>query len=171
LEKKVMLHDQQSTKWYDWSDLPSIPAYSEDEEPLMLEQKLWYGSLLVILTGGILLLNFQIHPLPAWWMWVWTTLFGGLCLRALQISSSWKQRVWPISFALAFILAWWVLPLSFPDRSGHFWPIIWPLLLGGLTIWLNFRSGLLPWWWHWTRPILLMALLVLVGFLVGRFSR
>jgi hypothetical protein len=159
---------------YDWSDMPPIPAYRGDERPLPLEQRLWLGFWPGIFMAAILLLNFQIHPLPWWWKLVWTVLFGVLLLRAFQISSSWKQRAWPIGFVLVSLLGWWVLPAFLSGRPGHiweilFWPLAWPFLLEGLMLWLNFRSGLLPWWWHWTQLLLLMIVFFLAGFLVSRF--
>lgn len=169
-----MMQNPQPVQVHDWSSLPPIPDYPSDQRaspPVVAWRVAWP----VVLTIGAIFLNARVKPLPWWWTWFWFLLFGALCLRAIHISSSWKQRGVFIVIALFYIAGWVAPHLFLVGRVANLWeqvawPILWPSILEGLTIWLHWRSALLPWWWHWVWPFVLTAILVILGIVIGRWS-
>ncbi|HEU5376619.1 MAG TPA: hypothetical protein VFV38_14370 [Ktedonobacteraceae bacterium] len=169
-----MMQNPPSARVRDWSNLPSIPDYLPDQRTSP-QVVVWRVVWPVALALGVIILNARIKPLPWWWAWLWFFIFGALCLRAIRISSSWRQRGVFVVIALLYIAGWVAPHLFLTSNVANLWeqmawPIFWPSILEGLTIWLNRRSALLPWWWHWARPSVVAAILVIVGIVIGRWS-
>lgn len=169
-----MMQNPQSAQAHDWSNLPPIPDYPPDQRTSP-QAAAWHIAWPVVLAFDVIIFNAYIKPFFWWWSWLWLLLFGALILRAIYICPSGAQKIWFIACALFYIFGWEVSHLFLTGGAAKLWeeqvwPLVWPLFLAGLIIWLNWRSALLPWWWHWAWPFVLAAMLVILGIVIGQWS-
>jgi hypothetical protein len=167
------MQQNQHTIQYDWSKLPAIPDYPEDEETGASWRKKALQMIWPILVS-VCLIPFLLyfHLFSHWWPWLGTALFAALFLRTLLTDALWKDKIVPTALFVGSIVGWWVVPGWFNSIlwTNLLWPVIWPPLLGLLAAWLNTHAALLPWWWPWFRTTIIVILLMALSFFAGTLA-